>query len=250
MLIESIYAYRMDVLNKSKSIPFESYFDILETDKHKNGTSQFMIKPLAKNQLYTACDIDQFDFKTTDQLEDLKEIIGQDRALKALHLGVNIQHEGYNLFVLGPTGLGKHTVVREYLEALSKSRETPPDWVYVNNFDKPSEPIAISLTSEHASIFRDDMHQLVEDLCSAIPSAFETDEYHLRLQEIDDDLKKTIESAFGTLNGEAGSKQYAAVTHTAWFCFCAGENNEVINPKSLKRCLKRTAADRRNNHRA
>ncbi|SFK22208.1 lon-related putative ATP-dependent protease [Nitrosomonas aestuarii] len=192
-----------------------------------------MIKPLATNQLYTACDIDQFDFDTTEQLDDLQTVIGQDRAIKALHLGVNIQHEGYNLFVLGPTGLGKHAVVREYLESQSKSRETPPDWVYVNNFDKPSEPIAISLASEHATIFRDDMHQLVEDLCSAIPNAFETDEYHLRLQEIDDELKKTIESAFSTLNDEAQVNNMRLLRTPHGFAFAPVKNNEVIKPKEF-----------------
>ncbi|MCB1950127.1 ATP-binding protein [Nitrosomonas sp.] len=192
-----------------------------------------MIKPLDKHQLYTPCDIDRFDFETTDQLDSFKGIIGQDRAMQALHLGVNIQHDGYNLFVLGPTGLGKHTVVREYLESLPKSRETPPDWVYVNNFEKPSEPIAISLTSEHASIFRDDMHQLVEDLCSAIPGAFETDEYRLRLQEIDDELKKTIESAFGKLNDEAEASHMRLLRTPHGFAFAPVKNDEVIKPKEF-----------------
>lgn len=63
-----------------------------------------MIEPLETGKLYTVCDIDQFSFDTTDQLPDLKEIIGQDRALQALHFGVNIQQVGYNLFVLGPNG--------------------------------------------------------------------------------------------------------------------------------------------------
>lgn len=192
-----------------------------------------MIKPLATNQLYTSCEMDQLGFETTSELEDLKEIIGQDRAMQALHLGVNIQHEGYNLFVLGPTGLGKHTVVREYLEAQSKMQETPPDWVYINNFDKPSEPIAVSLTSEHASIFRDDMHQLVEDLCSAIPTAFETDEYHLRLQEIDDELKKTIESAFSALNEEAETNNMRLLRTPHGFAFAPVKDNEVIKPKEF-----------------
>lgn len=192
-----------------------------------------MIKPLAANQLYTSCDIDQLGFETTDQLDDLEEIIGQDRAMQALHLGVNIQHEGYNLFVLGPTGLGKHTVVREYLEAQSKLQETPSDWVYVNNFEKPSEPIAISLTSEHASIFRDDMHQLVEDLCSAIPTAFETDEYHLRLQEIDDELKKTVESAFSALNEEAEANNMRLLRTPHGFAFAPVKNKEVIKPQEF-----------------
>lgn len=192
-----------------------------------------MIKPLAPNQLYTACNLDQFDFDTTETLEDLNAVIGQDRAIQALHLGVNIQHDGYNLFVLGPTGLGKHTVVREYLEKQSRMREMPPDWVYVNNFDKPSEPIAISLTCEHATIFRNDMHQLVEDLCSAIPSAFETDEYHLRLQEIDDDLKKTIASAFSTLSDEAEASNMRLLRTPHGFAFAPVKDNEVIKPKAF-----------------
>lgn len=192
-----------------------------------------MTKPLAPHQLYTACSLEQFDFDTTETLDDLNVVIGQDRAIQALHLGVNIQHDGYNLFVLGPTGVGKHTVVREYLEKQSRIREMPPDWVYVNNFDKPSEPIAISLTHEHATIFRNDMHQLVEDLCSAIPSAFETDEYHLRLQEIDDDLKKTIESAFSTLNDEADASNMRLLRTPHGFAFAPVKNNEVIKPKEF-----------------
>ena len=192
-----------------------------------------MIKPLAPHQLYTACSLKQFDFDTTETLDDLTVVIGQDRAIQALHLGMNIQHDGYNLFVLGPPGVGKHTVVREYLEKQSRMREMPPDWVYVNNFDKPSEPIAISLTHEHATIFRNDMHQLVEDLCSAIPSAFETDEYHLRLQEIDDDLKKTIESAFSTLNDEANASNMRLLRTPHGFAFAPVKNNEVIKPKEF-----------------
>jgi len=193
-----------------------------------------MIKPLAANSLYTTCNLDQFDFDTTDQLDELQEVIGQDRAIQALQLGVDIQHEGYNLFVLGPTGLGKHTVVRDYLEKQAHTREMPPDWVYVNNFDKPSEPIAISLVSEHATIFRQDMHQLVEDLCSAIPSAFETDEYHLRLQEIDDDLKKTIESAFSKLNDDAEANNMRLLRTPHGFAFAPVKNNEVIKPKEFE----------------
>jgi len=192
-----------------------------------------MLKPLAVDRLYTACDQSQFDFDTTDKLDPLDAVAGQDRALEALQLGVNIRHDGYNLFVLGPTGLGKHTVVHDYLDKQSQTREMPPDWVYVNNFDKPSEPVAISLTSEHATIFRQDMHQLVEDLCSAIPVAFETDEYHLRLQEIDDDLKKTIEAAFSTLNDEAEASNMRLLRTPHGFAFAPVKDNEVIKPKEF-----------------
>lgn len=194
-----------------------------------------MIEPLEIGKLYTACDIEQFTFDTTDQLPDLKEIIGQDRALQALHFGVNIQQAGYNLFVLGPTGLGKHTVVREYLEMQSKNQSPPADWVYVNNFEKPSQPIAVSFACGYAHIFRDDMQRLVEDLCSAIPNAFETEDYHLRTQEIEDDLKNTIETAFSTLANEAESHDIRLLRTPHGFAFAPMKNNEVIKPKDFEK---------------
>ena len=194
-----------------------------------------MIDPLETGKLYTVCDIDQFSFDTTDQLPDLKEIIGQDRALQALHFGVNIQQVGYNLFVLGPTGLGKHTVVREYLEAQSKNQQSPADWIYVNNFEKPSQPIAISLACGHAHIFRDDMQRLVEDLCSAIPNAFEAEDYHLRTQEIEDDLENTTETAFNTLANEAESHSIRLLRTPHGFAFAPMKNNEVIKPKDFEK---------------
>lgn len=194
-----------------------------------------MIEPLETEKLYTACDTEQFSFDTTDQLPDLKEIIGQDRALQALHFGISIQQAGYNLFVLGPTGLGKHTVVREYLEAQSKNRQSPADWVYVNNFEKPSQPIAISLPCGHAHIFRDDMQRLVEDLCSAIPNAFETEDYHLRTQEIEDELKNTIETAFSALAKEAQAQDIRLLRTPHGFAFAPMKNNEVIKPKDFEK---------------
>lgn len=194
-----------------------------------------MIKPLAPEQLYTACDVNQFSFDTTDQLQDLKEIIGQDRALQALHFGAGIQQEGYNLYVLGPTGLGKHTVVREYLEEKSRIETPPYDWVYVNNFEAPSKPIAISLECGHAQIFRDDMRQLVEDLRTAIPGAFEAEEYHARTQEIEEDLKKTIENAFNTLADEAESHDIRLLRTPHGFAFAPMKNNEVLKPKDFEK---------------
>ena len=194
-----------------------------------------MIKPLPPEQLYTTCDVNQFSFDTTDQLQDLKEIIGQDRALQALHFGAGIQQEGYNLYVLGPTGLGKHAVVREYLEEKSRTETPPQDWVYVNNFETPSKPIAISLESGHGQIFRDDMRQLVEDLRTAIPGAFEAEEYHARTQEIEEDLKKTIENSFNTLADEAESHNIRLLRTPHGFAFAPMKNNEVLKPKDFEK---------------
>ena len=72
--------------------------------------------PLDWQQLRHHCDPDQFTFQTTADLEDLSEIIGQARAMDAVRFGSGIRHEGYNLFVLGPSGMGKRSLVRQLLE--------------------------------------------------------------------------------------------------------------------------------------
>ena len=194
-----------------------------------------MIKPLTPEQLYTACDVQQFTFDTTDQLQDLKQIIGQDRALQALHFGVGIQQEGYNLYVLGPTGLGKHTVVHEYLEEQAARKAPAYDWVYVYNFEKPSQPLAIRLGTGQASSFRNDMLQLVEDLLSAIPTAFEAEEYHARTQEVEEDLKKTIETSFNSLADEADSHDITLLHTPHGFAFAPAKNKEVLSPQDFEK---------------
>ncbi|MGD8643516.1 MAG: AAA family ATPase, partial [Chromatiales bacterium] len=96
-------------------------------------------------RLFHACDPETLDFGSTEELEDLSEAIGQARALQALQFGVGMRHEGYNLFVLGSTGLGKHTFVLRELERRAAAAETPPDWCYVNNFEQPHRPQALRL---------------------------------------------------------------------------------------------------------
>jgi lon-related putative ATP-dependent protease len=192
-----------------------------------------MANPLVPEQLYTVCDITQLGFETTDQLDDLKEIIGQERAVEALHFGVGIRQIGYNLFVLGPTGLGKHTVVREYLDEKSRLQVPPDEWVYVNNFDKASQPIAIRLNAGQATVFRDDMRHLVEDLRSAIPTAFEAEQYHARIQDIEEDLKGKLEAAFNELADEAESHNIRLLRTPHGFAFAPMKDDQVIKPEEF-----------------
>lgn len=194
-----------------------------------------MNSPLRPDQLYTHCDTTQFQFETTDQLSELKEIIGQDRALKALHFGIGIQQQGYNLYVLGPSGLGKHTVVREYLQEQAVHKAPAFDWCYVNNFAKPQEPIAIRLEPGQAASFRQDMSQLVEDLRSAIPSAFEAEQYHARVQEIENELKQVMEAEFNKLADEAGSHNITLIRTPHGFAFAPIRDKEVVSQKEFEK---------------
>ena len=78
--------------------------------------------------LYRHCDPTQLEFDTTDDVEELEGIVGQERALDAIKTGVGIKHFGYNLFVLGPVGTGKRTIVEDFLRKQAAAEKTPSDW--------------------------------------------------------------------------------------------------------------------------
>ncbi len=191
--------------------------------------------PLPPEQLYRRCDPARFDFETTAELEDLQGVVGQERALEALHFGVGIRREGYNLFVLGPPGIGKYTVVRQYLEDRAGKAPVPDDWCYVYNFSEPSRPRALRLPAGRGRALREDMARLVEDLKTAIPAAFETEEYQARVREIEEEFKERRERAFHELAREAEEQGIALIRTPGGFAFAPQRDGQVIKPEEYER---------------
>ena len=134
------------------------------------------ITKLKDRQLYTVCDPQKFDFASTAELEERMSALGQDRAISAVKLGINIKSKGYNLFCLGPEGTGKTSLVKRILEEAAKTRPTPRDWVYVYNFDEPYKPKSISFPAGTACEFAKDIDRLAEDFSVAIPAVLDSDE--------------------------------------------------------------------------
>ncbi len=132
---------------------------------------------LSPDQLYHACDPSQLPFKTTAELEPLDRIIGQKRALDAVTFGSEIRQDGYNLYAMGPSGSGKHSVISELLEQKASEEEAPSDWVYVNNFKDSRKPIAIEFPSGEARPFKEEIDELLELLRTVLPTLFESNEY-------------------------------------------------------------------------
>ena len=132
---------------------------------------------VAVDQLTTRFDPSELPFKTTDDLENIEEIIGQERAVESVHFGVEIAQDGYNLYVMGSPGMGKHSMVRQFLEQRAIKESRPDDWCYVNNFDHPHKPKAIRLPQGMGDQFKGAMEHLIEELSTSLPAAFESDEY-------------------------------------------------------------------------
>lgn len=124
------------------------------------------------------------DFETTDEVPALEGIIGQERAQKAMEFGVKIKQKGYNIFITGITGTGRTSFAATYIKEIAKKEKKPNDWVYVYNFEKPSQPIAIELPAGLGKEFKKDMEEFVEQLQKDIPKAFESDSYEMQKGEI------------------------------------------------------------------
>ncbi|MGE5757417.1 MAG: AAA family ATPase, partial [Sideroxydans sp.] len=191
--------------------------------------------PLQPQQLYHPCDCEQFGFRTTADLEDLTEIIGQMRAMDAIRFGTGIHHDGYNLFVLGPSGIGKNSVVRQFLEEKAKGEHKPDDWCYVNNFAQPHKPQVLRLPSGRGEELRQRMEQLVDYLRSAIPALFEGDEYRAKAGAIQEEFSKRQEQAFNELGEDAGKQQIALLRTPEGFAFAPLREGEVIPPDEYEK---------------
>ena len=193
------------------------------------------IEALAPSDLCWQCDPEQFSFETTDQLEDLTEFLGQARALDAVRFGIGIGREGYNLYVLGPPGVGKRTIVQSFLEQKSAAEPVPDDWCYVNDFDDPQRPRAIHLPAGRGARFVEDMDDLIEDLRTAIPAALEMEENKSKIQKVEDDTKQRQEKVLQELEEKASEKGIQLVRTQGGFGLAPMRDGEVLSPDDYEK---------------
>ena len=132
---------------------------------------------LGYKELKTTCDPKVFTFNTTDDLEPISTGIGQERGMKALEFGLNVDINGYNVYVEGPYGVGKTSYVKNCLSTISKKKKVPNDWCYVYNFNNPNEPVAISLPAGQGKEFRDIMNSFINEIKVDIKNTFNNEDF-------------------------------------------------------------------------
>jgi lon-related putative ATP-dependent protease len=193
------------------------------------------IQPLPSEKLCQACDPSQFEFETTDELDDLTAVIGQNRAVEAIQFGIGIQQDGYNLFALGPSGTGKRTTIRQFLDQKAADESVPPDWCYVNNFEQPHKPQTLKLPPGQGIVLRDDMEKLIEELRTAIPAAFESEDYRTRKQEIEEEFKEQQEKAFNEVQQQAQERGISLIRTPVGLAFAPLREGEVVGPEEFQK---------------
>ena len=170
------------------------------------------------------------EFETTSDLEDLEFPVGQARAAEALRLGIALRSDGYNAYVMGPPGAGKHALALQTLERAGVAAATPSDWCYLNDFGDERRPKAIELPPGRAPALRHDMDQLVEELRVAIPAAFESAEYRTRLQLLEKELEEGRERAIEEVRKQAEAKGVALLRTPLGMGFAPVKDGEVLEP--------------------
>ncbi len=189
--------------------------------------------PLPPEKLCRTCDPSLFPFSTTAELGEQAGMTGQKRAFEAISFSMGIRHDGFNLFALGPNGTGKQTAVTGFLEGIAPGSPVPPDWCYVNNFEKPRHPKAMQLPAGKASEFARDMEHLVEALFTVLPAAFSSEEYQAQEKNIREKFQEQQAEAIGKLEEEAAKKNIALIRTPAGFAFAPLRNGEVIKPEEF-----------------
>ncbi|CAK0751682.1 Lon-like ATP-dependent protease [Gammaproteobacteria bacterium] len=190
-----------------------------------------MLNPLSPEVLLRRCSLEHLPFQTTAELADLDETVGQNRALEAIHFGVGMRHAGYNLYVLGPPGHGKHNLVQTFLAARAATSVTPSDWCYVHNFQTPHKPRTLRLPAGQGTILRRDLERLLEELQRALSAAFENDEYRHRVKEIEDISDKRQEHALKEVQKQAEYQEIALLNVRGNFSFAPLRGGKVISPE-------------------
>ncbi|MCK4575158.1 AAA family ATPase, partial [candidate division WOR-3 bacterium] len=168
-----------------------------------------MQKELSSEKCRLGIDKGIFKFKTTEEISPLKEIIGQERAVKALRFGLEINNIGFNIYVAGRPGTGRETATKEFLEDFAKNRPVPPDICYVNNFQSSYEPKAIQLPPGKGKAFKKDMQDFISEVRRVLPEAFKSEGYASKRDETMKSIGDERKRLYTELNKKAESEGFA-----------------------------------------
>lgn len=161
------------------------------------------------------CAPTQFKFQSTEEVEPLDGMVGQERAVRSFDFGFKIATKGFNVYAAGPPGTGKHSSVTSFVKDQAQTEAIPPDWCYVHNFKDADKPIAVELPNGAVDGFAADMEDLIETCQTEIPKAFDSEEYEHRKEKILNEFQAKRDAHLARLREEATAKDFSVELTTA-----------------------------------
>jgi predicted ATP-dependent protease len=189
---------------------------------------------LPADALRRRCAPDALPFDTTADLDAARHVVGQERAVEALSFGMGMARDGYNVFALGPSGTGRRAVVRRLVRERAADEDPAGDWCYVNDFDDERTPRALAFPAGRGCTFERDLDQFIEDVKTALPAAFESEEYQTRQQMVQEDVREEQEEALEDLQRRARAEDIALMRTPQGFAFAPIRQGEVVSPEDLE----------------
>jgi ATP-dependent Lon protease len=157
------------------------------------------------------CLPESLPFETTAEISPCMEIIGQERALKAIRLGLELDSLGYNIFIVGLVGTGRNTTIKCLLEEIDKEGKIPDDLCYVNNFKDADQPRCICLPAGQGKVFKKDMEDLIDSLKKNVPLVFESEDYQKRRRELVEKHREREKAMVKEFEGRAKKEGFTVV---------------------------------------
>ena len=167
---------------------------------------------LSYKKLKMTCDPSVFNFDTTEELESIQTGIGQERGVKALEFGLQVDVKGYNLYIEGPSGVGKTLYTKNYLNKIAPKKKVPSDWCYIYNFENPNEPVAVELPAGQGKEFKDSMDGFIKEIRKDIKKTFNNDDFEKEKALIKQEFEAKRSSLLEKLNLDASKYNFQVKT--------------------------------------
>ena len=189
-----------------------------------------MMPSLSADDLYKPCSLEGIDAGTSGDLELMSGTLGQSRAVQAAHFAVGMELDGYNLFVLGPQGTGRHTFILRSLQKAAEEQPAGSDWCYVNNFDDPHCPVALELPAGMGKRFAENMRNCIDDVHSALTAAFDTEDYRAQRTTIEAEFQEAQAKPMEAVHELAKSRSIRIMQTPTGVVFAPVRDGQVVGP--------------------
>ncbi|MGD8121392.1 Lon protease family protein [Vibrio sp. TRT 2004] len=192
------------------------------------------IQRLEANQLYLHAELEKLQSKSTKELAPIDEIVGQERAQKAVEFAMSIKEKGYNIYAIGQNGLGKRTMILRYLNRHQHDESALFDWCYVANFEDIRTPRVLKLPCGVGSKLKHDIEKLMSKLVNAMPLAFDNELYYSRADKLKNQLAAKQEAELEVITKDAKAKGISlTITTQGDYQFVAMNGEELHNEESF-----------------
>lgn len=181
------------------------------------------------------CEPSGIEFESSDQLPPGTRHLGQQRAIDAIRLGIQIESDGHNVFVLGPPGSRRHGLAEELAKEHAATRKAQDDWCYITNFTNPEKPHTLSFPTGRGEIFRQDMSDLIDELRLSIPATFEGEDYRNQLKAVEAATQKEAEERWKDLEDHASSKGIGVLHTPTGYVLAPVKDEKVVDEEEFSK---------------